>query len=161
MPMIRKYLLGSDSTDTFIRIIVILSLLFSGIASVSAARTQAHQGRLSSCVATWADNFTVATTARQVANTSRLDALNTLLLDALANPGSKKANAAQEKMLLDVTRGDFEATSKDAKVFLEQLQENRSDPMLFRDVLNYQQSQADYQTTVAAHPLPEPPREVC
>jgi hypothetical protein len=159
--MIKKYLLGSDSTDTFIRIIVVLSLLFSGVASVSAARTQVHQGRLSNCVATWADDFTVATTARQVANSSRLDALNKLLLDALATPGTQKANAAQEAMLLDVSKGDFAATSKDAAVFLKQLQINRHDPMLIADVLAYQQSQADYQTTVAAHPLPDPPREVC
>jgi hypothetical protein len=159
--MIKKYLLGSDSTDTFIRIIVILSLVFSGIASVQAARTQSHQGHLSNCVATWADDFTAATTARSAANTARTDALNKLLIDALSTPGTQKANAAQEAMLLDVTRGDFKATSKDAEVFLKQLQLNRHDPMILKDVADYQAAQTNYVVSLQQHPLPNPPREVC
>ena len=159
--MIKKYLLGSDSTDTFIRIIVILSLLFSGLASLSAARTQVHQGRLSNCVATWADNFTAATNARSAANMTRTDALNKLLIDALSTPGSQKANAAQEAMLLDVAKGDFAATSKDAAIFLKQLQENRHDPVLLKDVSEYQMAQTNYLASLREHPLPDPPKEVC
>lgn len=159
--MIRKYLLGSDSTDTFIRIVVILSLLFSGVASFSAARTQAHQAKLSGCVATWADEFTAVTTVRASANTGRLDALNKLLVDALTYTGTAKANAAQEKMLTDVAAGDFPGTSKDAKAFLNQLQKNRSDPTLLRDISEFQMAQTTYLQTLQNHPLPEPPREVC
>lgn len=145
----------------FIRIVVIFSLLLSGIASLSAASTQAHQNRLGSCVAHWADQYTETAQRRSVANTDRLDALNKLLVDALSNPGTDVANAAQEKLLGDIARDDEKSAKKDAAKFLAILKKNRSNPTILRDVQNYTLTENTYNTAVIKNPLPTPPKEVC
>lgn len=86
--------------DWTLRVCIILSLAMSAYAYY-------HQENLASCTARWADNFTSISTTRATANTTRIDALNGLLVDAInagPNSGEDPKIKADVQHFLDVEK---------------------------------------------------------
>lgn len=140
--------------DVAFRLIIVLSLIGSLFVYVK-------QEDLSNCVARWANDFTVSTQARSIANTNRIDSLNRLIVDIIAAPNAQATSIDLVNLLTALAGENEEAREVAAQQYLRDIQASNSNAKVIKDTRDFLQSENTYLTAVATHPIPDPPKEVC
>lgn len=144
-----------------VNILIVFTLVISLFAGVQSVNTSRHTSNLATCVAQWADQYTLSAQMRTVANTDRLNALNKLLTDALGSEVQQTASASQKDLINALASGDTEKIQAAAERRLADLEAAQTDPKVTADVIEYLREEAAYNETAVKNPYPNPPKEAC
>lgn len=139
-----RRLLASPAVDAFVRTVVVLSVVVSGVAWKQGRETSAQNRRLTECVATYnnANNarsvaLTEATNDERTAERKADDAQAALFLSPVVSKPSGQRTPAERSELQRLFRAYQDALSDQRK------------------------ERADADDARRDHPIPDPPSEVC